>query len=362
MVIRLTTKVALSAALLIAAACGQKSASEPNQTAGAGAAAPDAGPTDAGEEKPAEPPPPPPAQILRVIVLSAEVEGRMQNGEDWDKKEASVLDGVPKPILAYLEQHPELKETATLLGTPIEAEKLEKAAKKSPAADPMVIVEVGNRTFRSTAQPREFNPVWEFPFEILFRDAGERRGIPPGTVARFHVVDFDGAAAYDMIGSTLITIDDLAAKPVHQIGPFGSVKKLTVQVEARLAPGPDTQPSTHRIAVPGNARWTDTGLDLVAGQRVTIDAADEVCSKGGSLSHCSGPEGQRKTSSYNLRGFEKIGHAALVAALGDTRFPVKRGLKLMVPASGRLRLGINDKDTKDNRGSYAVRITVEPLP
>ena len=58
---------------------------------------------------------------------------------------------------------------------------------------PMVLVEVGNRTFRTSAQPREFNPVWEFPFIVLYRDAGERQGIEPGTVARFHVVDFDGA-------------------------------------------------------------------------------------------------------------------------------------------------------------------------
>lgn len=273
-----------------------------------------------------------------------------------------MLDGVPKPILAYLAQHPELSQTAALVGTPIEAEKLEKSAKKSPAADPMVIVEVGNRIFRTPAQPREFNPVWEFPFVVLYRDAGERQGIEPGTVARFHVVDYDGPAAYDIIGSTLITIDDLAAKPLHRLGPFGGVVKLTVQIESRLAPGPDTEPSTHRIAVPGNALWTDTGIDLVAGQRIAIDAADEVCSKGGSLSHCSGPEGQRKTSSYNVRGFEKLGHAALIAALGDTRFPVQRGRKLMVPSSGRLRLGINDKDVKDNRGSYAVRVTIEPLP
>jgi len=352
----------ITAALLVLCACGPKPAAQPPREEESATPVEAATETPEPVPVPEEPPPPPPAQILKVTVLSAEIEGRMPNGEDWDSKGASVLDGVPKPILAYLAQHPELAETASLVGIPIESEKLEEVAKKSVAADPMVLVEIGHRTFRSPAQPREFNPVWEFPFVVLYRDAGERQGLEPGTVAHIHVVDYDGPAAYDIIGSTLISIDDLAAKPVHQLGPFGSVKRLTIQVESRDVPESLPEPAVHRIAVPGNALWTDTGIDLVAGQRVTIDAADEVCSKGGSLSHCSGPEGQRKPSSYNVRGFEKVGHAALIAALGDTRFPVLRGRELIAPSSGRLRLGINDKDVKDNRGSYAVRITIDPLP
>ncbi len=355
------------AALLFVCACGPKPAAQPPREAEPATPVPPVAQEPVPEpvvapEPPPPPPPPPPAQLLRVTVLSAEVDGHMPNGEDWDSKGASALDRAPKPITDYLAQHPELNETADLVGTPIEAEKFDEVAQKSVAADPMVLVEVGDHIFRTPAQPREFNPVWEFPFVVLFRDAGDRQGVAPGTVVHFNVVDYDGASAYDIIGSTLITIDELAAKPVHQLGPFGSVKRLTIQVASSDAPPDGAEPATYRVAVPGNALWTDTGIDLVAGQRVTIEAADEVCSKGGSLSHCSGPEGQRRTSSYNLRGFEKIGHAALVAALGDTRFPVLRGRELIAPSSGRLRLGINDKDVRDNRGSYAVRVTIDPMP
>ena len=117
-------------------------------------------------------------------------------------------------------------------------------AKKSVAADPMVFVDIGGKVFRTPAQPREFNPLWEYPFVILFRNAGDRQGAEPDTVVRVHVVDFDGAAAYDIIGSTLLSVEELASTPVHRLAPFGSVKRLTSQVESRKAPGPDTEPST----------------------------------------------------------------------------------------------------------------------
>ena len=58
----------------------------------------------------------------------------------------------------------------------------------------------------------------------------------------------------------------------------------------------------------------------------------------------------------------KVGHGALIAAVGDVRFSVRRQLSFVAPSSGRLLLGINDKDTRDNRGSYAVRIELEPVP
>jgi hypothetical protein len=315
------------------------------------------------EPEPPPPPPPPPGVIVTLTVVSAEIEGKMPNGAEWDAKEPSAVGGVPGPIARYLDQHPELFGQATYLGIPVDAPKLEDNAKKTPAADPMVIVEVGPKVFRSPVKPRQFHPVWDFAATFLYGEQDDgRAGVAKGSTLQLHVVDYDGPHLYDVVGSTLLEVDELLSKKVHEMGPFGSVKKLVVTVAETPLPEGDAAPSSTRLAVPGTAAWTDSGIDLIAGQRVVIDAADEVCSKGGSLDHCSGPEGQRKTSSYNVPGFDKLGHGALIGAIGDTRFPVRRQLSFVAPSSGRLLLGINDKDTRDNRGSYAVRVQVYPVP
>lgn len=326
-------------------------------------------PTAAAAEEPAPPPAPPPLPpppegwLVTLTVVSAEVAGRMPNGENWDDKKLPATSGVPQPIARYLEQHPELFGTEAFVGVPIDAPKLEEESANTPAADPMVIVEIGDRVFRTTVKPRQFNPVWDFPITFLVGKHGDRHGVAMDANVQLHVVDYDGPSAYDTIGSTLLAVSDLGKQKVHVIGPIGNVTKLTLRVDERPLPS-EAAPPPHkiRLAVPGKELWTATGVELIAGQRVTIEAADEVCSKGGSLTHCSGPEGQRTTSSYNQPGFEKVGHGALVAAVGDTRFPVKRQLSFVAPSSGTLLLGINDKDTKDNRGSYAVRIEVAALP
>lgn len=319
-------------------------------------------PTPVAAPEPPPPPPPPPDRIVRLLVVSAETSGSMANGEDWDAKGAVAATGTPAPLARYLEQHPELAETAATVGVPVDDDKLVDAAGKSPAADPMVIVEIGGTVFRTPARPRQFNAVWDFPITFLYGRAGERAGVPIGAMARFQVVDFDGPQAFDGIGSTLVPVDQLIAGNLHTLGPFGSVHKLVVVATTEPVPAAPPGPRVARLAVTSNARWTDTGIDLIAGQRVEIDAADEVCSSGSSLDHCSGPEGQRKPSSYNLPGFAKIGHAALIGAIGDVRFPVGRSRTFTAASSGRLLLGVNDTKTSDNRGSYAVRVTIHALP
>jgi len=328
---------------------------------GAGSATP-AAPKTADVVEPPPPPPPPPVDIVTITVVSAEVEGKMPDGEDWDAKVPSALGGIPAPITGYLEQHPELLDTATFLGVPVDSPKLEELAAKSPGADPMVILEVGGKIFRTPVRPRQFNPVWDFPLTFLYGQREKLVGVPRDASVQIHVVDYDGPHLYDTIGSMLVGLPELTTGKLRTLGPFGSVKKLVLKVDVVPLPDPTPMPSSVRLAVPGSAAWTDTGVDLVAGQRVSIEAADEVCSKGGDVNRCSGPEGQRKSSSYNVTGFDKLGHAALIGAVGDTRFAVRRGLQFVAPSSGRLLLGINDKDVHDNRGSYAVRIEVEPLP
>lgn len=311
-------------------------------------------------ETPPPPPPPKTGELLQITVVSADIRGRMANEEHWDGERGTGK--VQQPIVRYLALHPELQDTAKVLGVPVDQDDFVERARSSPAADPMVVVEVDDLVFRSPAEPRAFNPLWDFSFRFLHGELNGRKGVQRGAMVRIHVLDYDGPDHFDAIGSTVLSVDQLQGKPVHELGPFGGVNKLTLQVRTLEPPTEGEEATSTRLAVPGKPSWTDTGIDLVAGQRVEISAADEVCTTPEGDKSCSGPEGQSRPSSYNLRGFEAIGHGALVAAIGDTRFVVRRGLAFVAPSSGRLRLGVNDHGSYNNRGSYAVHVVVHAMP
>jgi hypothetical protein len=350
--------------LLLALACGPSTPAPMSPTAamGGGADLADAGTGDAAPPGAVidAAPPPPKGRIAVVSVLSAEILGRMPNGDEWDARDSkgAAVDGA---LALYLKRHPELVPTRELVGVPIDAEGLANEAATSPAADPMVLVQVGDRVYRSPVRPRAFNPVWDFSFQFALGTFGARQGVAEADRVRLQVVDYDGPTRFDTIGSTVTTVGELLAKPLHRLGPFGSVKSLTLEV-ATIDLDELPEPSVFRIAVPGNAVWTDTGLEVIAGQRIEIDAADEVCTSQDDLTQCSGPEGQPRFSEHHVAGFAELGHGALIGSVGDTRFAVRRRVSLLAPSSGRLRLGINDRKSANNRGSYAVRVAVSAVP
>lgn len=364
--------VAVVAALLLSVGCG---ASTPSTTSGSGAdptaqaAAFDAGVARAltvtgdaaANTIDAPPPPPPPPSLITLRVVSAEIDGKMANGENWDDK-SNKESSIPVSLPRYLALHPELSTTIDALGIPLDDPTVPESARTSVAADPMVFVEIGGNVFRSPPRPRSFNPVWDFAIHVVSAeqtaDTSKFRDVVASTdLVRIHVVDFDGPERGDTIGSHVTTLQELSTKQVHTIGRFGGVRKLVLEVQAAPLAEPPP-PTTLRLAVTGTAPWTDTGLNVVAGDTISIEAADEVCSKGSDVAYCSGPEGQRRVSSYNAKFFPKLGHAALIGTIGDTRFPVGRSLTFIAPSSGPLRLGINDRDLSDNSGAYAVFVSV----
>jgi hypothetical protein len=368
------TRLAWTAALSVCLACIPPATrntlgGDPGDPAGNKAEGEGTSVVQAGEQpdvrapEPAPPPPPPPpktGELIQVTVVSAEIRGRMANGEHWDGERGKGM--MPAPLRRYLAAHPELAETADTVGIPVEFPDLADRARASPAADPMVIVEIEDAVFRSPMAPRAFNPLWDFSFRFVYGALGAHKGVPRGSMMRIHVVDYDGPAEFDPIGSLVVSMDELLTGPVHELGPFGSVEKLTLQVRVLEPPEKLDATTAVRLAVAGHPSWTDTGIDLVAGQRVVISASDEVCTNRNNDATCSGPEGQRKPHAVNLEGFKSVGHGTLVGALGDTRFVVGRSLRFVAPASGRLRLGVNDRDSGNNTGSYAVHVVVHALP
>jgi Ca2+-binding EF-hand superfamily protein len=124
------------------------------------------------------------------------------------------------------------------------------------------------------------------------------------------------------------------------------------------APGAvGTSGRSRAVHVQGQYRWTDTGIDVRAGQNVTLDSsgtiqmsdnAQDTATPAGSTS------GRRAPDAPILN--QPAG--ALLGRIGDYG-PIFLGnhQSFNAPVSGRLYLGINDDHLPDNRGEFVVNVT-----
>ena len=114
------------------------------------------------------------------------------------------------------------------------------------------------------------------------------------------------------------------------------------------------------IAVPGNQpRGADTGIDLRAGDQVTITATGTVTA--GRRAGVVSPDGGR-ASILGTYPVPNVGVGALigyiVSANGQTSQPFFVGSQstFTAPVDGRLYLLVNDDNYSDNSGSFSARI------
>jgi hypothetical protein len=119
-------------------------------------------------------------------------------------------------------------------------------------------------------------------------------------------------------------------------------------------------PRTVHVFVPGTVIWTDSGIDVVTGDRVEIKA-------GGRVKHSDGgplltPDGDPNLPGHpsNLEGVEAANHAGLIGRVGEEGVPfvVGRSVEVIVESEGRLYLGINDVDVTNNDGEFVAIVTL----
>ena len=120
------------------------------------------------------------------------------------------------------------------------------------------------------------------------------------------------------------------------------------------------------IKVSGTTAWTDSGVDVRKGQLIRVQATGDVYVSKKILSSPNGVDGVtvKPITKLVLRQYNvtsKARHGALIARIGKKGEPFLVGAKGEVKAdgSGRLYLGLNDKDLKNNRGEYVVKIAVK---
>jgi hypothetical protein len=177
--------------------------------------------------------------------------------------------------------------------------------------------------------------------------AGQRQQFAIADVSRVYLnpqsarVAFNYTAPVAAPGAVAAT----RAAPVTQ-----AARAITVHVDA-------TQP------------WTDTGLSVNQGDRVSFQASGQIQVNGRQVAT---PDGSSVTPSNRSRqgnrgdgsrdGGYPIANApvgALVGRIGNGE-PFGIGMQtqpLVMPESGRLMLGVNDNDLSDNSGAFAVVVS-----
>jgi len=143
---------------------------------------------------------------------------------------------------------------------------------------------------------------------------------------------------------------------VNDIGVDNNAGSFTAEVVTDLR---HATIATRSVSVPGTVAWTDTGVDLAAGQQLTVTASGTVLHNVAGNDGCD-PAGEPGTSGHGANLIGCPNHASLIGKLGDAGSPFFIGRTYSVPStgSGRLYLGINDSDLTNNVGTYSASIVV----
>jgi len=109
-----------------------------------------------------------------------------------------------------------------------------------------------------------------------------------------------------------------------------------------------------QVNVSATTDWTDTGVQVRAGQTIYVEASGRV--RWG-RDRRDGPEGEHDSPFNQARPLPNRPGAALIGRIGEDVFFIgdTRGA-IRVRSSGRLYLGINDEYLADNSGSFRVTV------
>ena len=140
--------------------------------------------------------------------------------------------------------------------------------------------------------------------------------------------------------------------------------EVTTTTSSSATTGPVVTVPAVQVIVEGNVAWTDTGVDVQAGDLVRIQAIGGVTPGAGRP--VDGPDGDPdpalRTSPPNIPELPDTRHAALIGRFTDTGTPflVGSGAEVRAERDGRLFLGINDLGLENNTGSFVATIEVAP--
>jgi hypothetical protein len=129
-----------------------------------------------------------------------------------------------------------------------------------------------------------------------------------------------------------------------------------------LQPGSATAVSpparTQPVTVDARKAWTDTGVDITSGDRVSVSATGTIFHDASGTTGPNGVAERLDLQQFNVLKGEN--HAGLIGRIGDngTPFAVGSDFASTNLAPGRLFLGINDVGVDNNSGAFSAVVTV----
>jgi hypothetical protein len=110
------------------------------------------------------------------------------------------------------------------------------------------------------------------------------------------------------------------------------------------------------VVVNGNQPWTDTGITVKKGERISFQTNGQIEIAPGAASSPDGFGGD--TAARGTYPVAAMPAGGLIARVGNgAAFPIgSNNQQITMPAAGRLYLGINDSNFGDNSGFYSVSV------
>lgn len=111
------------------------------------------------------------------------------------------------------------------------------------------------------------------------------------------------------------------------------------------------------VRVDANRAWTDTGIQVKAGDLVAFRATGQI-TFGQTEGQSAGPDGKSGAMSGNYP-VPAMPAGGLIGRVGTgAPFPIGSNTSpIRMPAAGRLMLGVNDNELNDNGGFFSVTVT-----
>jgi PA-IL-like protein len=141
------------------------------------------------------------------------------------------------------------------------------------------------------------------------------------------------------------------------LNPGSARQALNAASASPAAVATTGQTANSRTAtVNANTQWNDTGITVKKGDRVSFQTTGQIAfAQGGQT---AGPDGNGSVMNPAFP-VPVVGVGALIGKVGNSAaFPIgSNSQPIVMPADGRLYLGVNDNQVGDNSGAFTVVVT-----
>ena len=114
------------------------------------------------------------------------------------------------------------------------------------------------------------------------------------------------------------------------------------------------------VQVDPRQRWTDSGIDVRAGEMITFNASGSITMRSNDAGDTASPAGSTRGRTAPDAPIKGALAGALIARIDNSGVMLigDRG-SVRMPVSGRLYFGVNDDELRDNSGGFTVAVGVQ---